>query len=127
MADKTMPERITVHKICSSGAFPDNVRITETALGILLPSDIAEAEYVRADLAAGDASEPLELYQCRWIKIGKSLRDGKREWLIARVDFDEDDYGNEVLCFYDIWGNEYRKRDIDVVGSVIRPPADTTN
>lgn len=121
MADKTMPERITVHRINNGETFPGNVCVTELKPGALLPDNIDECEYVRADIAAGDASEPLEAGQYRWLNIyGK--------WsacLITEVTRGE---GNFIFLIpgYES-GFPRSDRMVSKVGPVIRPPADTAN
>ena len=121
MADKTMPERITVHQINNSKTFPDNARIAETGAGLLLPNNIEECEYVRADIAQGDSDEQLAAGQYRWLNIyGK--------WsacLITEVTRGE---GNFIFLIpgYEC-GFSRSDRLVNKIGPVINPPANNAN
>ena len=116
MTDKAMPERINVHMITDSGTFPDNMRVTECSTGAMLPSNLIEAEYIRADLVQGDANEPLADGQFRWAKRYKI----KCIWVMTRVVIDVD--GTPFLISHD--GLSRKASGYAIIGPVIRPPED---
>lgn len=75
-------------------------------------------EYVRADLAAGDASEPLEVGQYRW-----ALKPGIG-WFVVVIHKWHGDF------FWYPSGNDYTIYAVDElseIGPVIRPPSNTAN
>lgn len=119
MTNKTMPERITVRHNLRTGG----LSIAEEKIGILLPEDILEAEYVQADLATGDANEPLQDGQYRWIMV----RDSDF-WQPALANhFDTTVVGGpEGYEFYLIAEDDCQVDYEDVLkfGPVIRPPED---
>lgn len=87
MTNNKIPERINVHIINNGETFPDNVRITEAAPGILLPDDIDEYEYVRADLVpalTGSSSEEWAEGEFRWVKIESE----DNPWELAKAYYD---------------------------------------
>ena len=117
---KTMPERITVYKDTNSGRFPDNLSlsISECDTGVLLEDGVVEAEYVRADLVQGDANEPLEDEQYRWVSVMFS----SEKWQVAQV-FNINSDGSDDFIFY-VGRISYRRNLIAEIGPVLRPPED---
>lgn len=104
MIDNTMPERIYTQR----GSAMD-------VLGNNLPYLNEEVEYVRADLVAGNAKEPLEAGQYRWCRVNE---DGKWEPVaILKSPF------CDHLVYY-ITGDEMEDyvEDCYEMGPVIRPP-----
>lgn len=121
MTNKTMPERITVHRINNGETFPDNVSVTELKPGALLPSNIDECEYIRADLVAGDANEPLEDEQLRWARY-KYYSDGSERWEVVKIIIEWDD-DIKFATAVDADGTEMPAKEYEM-GPVIRPPED---
>ena len=109
MVNNTMPERIYAGKILGSVRFE------------LAPHKLegVDAEYVRADLVQGDASEPLANGQWRWVKVSPDS-----PWQILYVAPEEDDFYRTVLCMHDSDGFFWNNSEVNAIGPVIRPPED---
>ena len=105
MTDKTMPERIYAWGANDLPRWSaDN--LTDDAV-----------EYIRADLAQGDASEPLADGQMRWVK---SSQGGK--WIVGAItNYGE---GNDFFCNSDRFDGDMPIEDYFKIGPVIRPPED---
>lgn len=58
MTDKKMPDQITVWQYAER-VFPDDLQITEAGPGMLIPQDMKESEYIRADLVSGLIDVPV--------------------------------------------------------------------
>ena len=112
MANKTMPERIWAWEQDGFRDFDNMTGWKEN--GIV--SDFEGAEYVRADLAAGNASEPLADGQYRWVHV-------EGAWHVAFVwkKLLSDGFAFELGRF------DYWEEDIKKIGPVVHPPADTAN
>ena len=114
MTTEQMPERITIHLHTNRGLFDDMLAVSDLEPGVLLPPDVIESEYVRADLAAGDAVEPLAEGQWRW-----ALHLCGR-WDVGRVD------NRDGLCLL-IDGADWYPEELVEIGPVIHPPANNAN
>ena len=111
MITKKMPERIWL----VPSDYSDE--IVWTGQEVEDHEDPEVTEYILADIAAGDTNQPLKVGQLRWIKhednwhvsvIASSPFSGRMR---ARLDF---------KIPIDV-------SDIEEIGPVIRPPADTAN
>lgn len=112
MAKNTMPKRIWLTEIFDEIKWRQRKQKHD------------DVEYVRADLAAGDANEPLADGQYRWIK-----EDRNSSWEPALVEW----FGiGEVGDFSFVLVGEDESIKLEAIdafkiGPVIRPPADTAN
>lgn len=112
MTDKTMPERIWACRdkvVDIRGGTVEEGWHTE-------PQFDGEAEYVRADLARGDANEPLVGGQMRWVMHDKTWSMG----VVGRSVFS----GKINIRIYHPVSVFVNIDDIENIGPVIRPPED---
>ena len=117
MTDKTMPERIWACRdkvVDIWGGTVEEGWHTE-------PQFDGEAEYVRTDLAAGDANEPLVDGQWRWVSVMFS----SEKWQVAQV-FNIGGCNSDDFVF-NVGRLAYRRNLVSEIGPAIHPPANNAN
>lgn len=118
MIDKNMPELLFVEILpFDIDYYPDGDVFTYTGS---TDSEIVKnpVEYIRADLVTGDANEPMEAGQCRWVRITKDS-----DWCVAEI---RKGWIDPMALVYFACGDEVEESVDDCYewGPVIRPPVD---